>query len=88
MKIGVKGFGKLTTLWAWAPTFWLNEILEFSKLPAQNTKKKEKIGNKLAKLETNTEYIKNLEYMNCWNKLHKIYKQKINGIRIQSKCDW
>ena len=52
--------------------------------------KKEKIflENKLKKLENNTNYIENLEYIDCRNKLDKIYEQKINGIRIRSKCDW
>ena len=63
--------------------------IEFSKLQAQN-KKKEKmfLENKLKKLENNTNYIENLEYIDCRNKLDKIYEQKINGIRIRSKCDW
>ena len=29
-----------------------------------------------------------MEYIDCRNKLDKIYEQKINGIRIRSKCDW
>ena len=63
--------------------------IEFSKLQAQN-KKKEKmfLENKLKKLENNTNYIENLEYIDCRNKLDKIYEQKINSIRIRSKCDW
>ena len=63
--------------------------IEFSKLKAQNTKKEKVfLENKLKRLENNTNYIKNLEYIDCRNKLHKIYEQKINGIRIRSKCDW
>ena len=52
--------------------------------------KKEKMfsENKLKKLENNTNYIENLEYIDCRNKLEKIYEQKINGIRIRRKCDW
>ena len=46
------------------------------------------LENQLKKLETNTNYIKNLEYTDCRNKLDKIYKQKINDMRIRSKCDW
>ena len=40
--------------------------IEFSKLQAQN-KKKEKmfLENKLKKLENNTNYIENLEYIHC-----------------------
>ena len=29
-----------------------------------------------------------MEYINCRNKLDKIYEQKINGMRARSKCDW
>ena len=32
--------------------------------------------------------MENLEYIDCRDKLDKIYEQKINGIRIRSKCDW
>ena len=46
------------------------------------------VENKLKKLENNTNYIENLEYIDCRNKLDKIYEQKINGIRIRSICDW
>ena len=46
------------------------------------------LENKLKKLENNTSYVENLEYIDCRNKLDKIYEQKINGIRIRSKCDW
>ena len=62
---------------------------EFSKLQAQNTKKEKMfLENKLKKLENNTNYIENLEPIDCRNKLDKIYGQKINGIRIRSKYDW
>ena len=33
-----------------------------------------------------TNYIENSEYIDCRNKLDEIYEQKINGIRIRSKC--
>ena len=51
--------------------------------------KKEKmfLENKFKKLENNTNYIENFEYIDCRNKIDKICEQKINGIRI-SKCDW
>ena len=63
--------------------------IELSKLQAQNSKKGGKnLENKLKKLETNTNYIKNSEYIDCTNKLDKIYEQKMNGMRIRSKCDW
>ena len=62
--------------------------IEFSKLQAQNTKKEKMfLENKLKKLEINTNYIKNSEYVDCKNKLDKICEQKINGMR-RSKCDW
>ena len=63
--------------------------MEFSKLQAQNTKKEKMfLENKLKKLENNTSYTENLEYIDCRNKLDEIYEQKINGIRIRSICDW
>ena len=63
--------------------------IEFSKLQAQNTKKEKMfLENKLKKLENNTNCMENLEYIDCRNKLDKIYEQIINGIRIRSKCDW
>ena len=46
------------------------------------------LENKLKKLETNTNYIENSKHIDCRNKLDKIYEQKINGMRIRSKCDW
>ena len=46
------------------------------------------LENKLKKLENSTNYIENLEYIDCKNKSDKTYEQKINGIRIRSKCDW
>ena len=64
-------------------------LIEFYKLQDQNTKKEKMfLENKLKKLENNTNYIENLEYIDCRNKLDKIYEQKIYGIRIRSKCDW
>ena len=63
--------------------------IEFSKLQAQNTKKEKMfLENKLEKLENNTNCMENLDYIDCRNKLDKIYEQKVNGIRIRSKCDW
>ena len=46
------------------------------------------LENKLKKLENNTNYIENSEYVDCRNKLDKICEQKINGMKIRSKCDW
>ena len=46
------------------------------------------LENNLKILENNTNYIENLEQIDCRNKLDKIYEQKINSIRIRSKCDW
>ena len=42
--------------------------------------------NKLKKLDNNTNYIEISEYIDCRNKLDEIYEQKINGMRIRSKC--
>ena len=63
--------------------------MEFSKLQAKSTKKEKMLlENMLKKQENNTNYIETLEYIDCRNKLDKIYVQKITGIRIRSKCYW
>ena len=63
--------------------------IELSKLQAENTKKEKLFSeNKLKKLENKTNYIENSEYIDCRNELDKIYEQKINDMRIRSKCDW
>ena len=63
--------------------------IEFSKQQTQNMKKEKMfLENKFKKQENNTNYIENLKYIDFRNKLDKIYEQKINGIRIRSKCDW
>ena len=63
--------------------------IELSKLQVENMKKEKLLlKNKLKKLDNNTNYIENLEYIDCRNKLDEKYEQKINGIRIRSKCDW
>ena len=46
------------------------------------------LENKLKKLENNTNYTENSEYIDCRSKLDKMYKQKMNGMIIKSKCDW
>ena len=46
------------------------------------------LENKLKKLENNAKYIENSEYIDCKNELDEIYVQKINGMRIRSKCDY
>ena len=59
-------------------------MIEFLKLQAQNVEKEKMfLENKLKKLEHKTNYIENLEYIDCRNKLHKIYEQNINGMRIK-----
>ena len=64
-------------------------LIEFYKLQDQNTKKEKMfLENKLEKLDNNINYIENLEYIDLRNKLDKIYEQKMNGIKIRSKCDW
>ena len=45
--------------------------IDFSNLQAQN--KKRDIEKKFKKLQTNTNYTENLKYLNCRNKLDKIY---------------
>ena len=40
------------------------------------------LENWLKKLEHKTSYIENLKYIDCRNKLHKIYEQNINGMRV------
>ena len=45
------------------------------------------LENKLKKLENHTNYIENSEYIDCQNKLDKMYEQNINGMTIRSKCD-
>ena len=40
------------------------------------------LDNKFKKLENNTNYIENMEYIDCRNKLDKIYEQKINGMEL------
>ena len=39
-------------------------------------------------LKRTTEHDENPEYINCKNRLNKIYDEKNNGIRIRSKCNW
>ena len=52
--------------------------LEFARLQAQNTKnEKFLLENKLIKLENNTNYTENWKYIDCRNKLDKIYEQKL-----------
>ena len=64
-------------------------MIEFSKLHALNTKKEKLfLENKLKKLENNTNCIENSEYIDRRNKLDKTYEEKINGMRIRSKCNW
>ena len=43
------------------------------------------LENKLKKLKNNTNYIENSEYVDCRNKLDKIYEQKINSMRVRNK---
>ena len=50
--------------------------IEFSKLQAQGTiKEKMFLENKLKKLQNNTNYIENLEYIDCRNKLDNMNKK-------------
>ena len=85
----IEGITDLQVRWEFLKYEIRKFSIEFSKLQAQNTKKEKMfLENKLKKLENNTNCMENLEYIDCRNKLDKIYEQKINGIRIRSKCDW
>ena len=46
------------------------------------------LQNKLKTLATRPDFIDNSEYTETNEKLEKIYQEKINGIRIISKCNW
>ena len=39
-------------------------------------------------LKRTTKHDENPEYINCKNRLNKIYDEKNNGIRNRSKCNW
>ena len=69
---------------------WNKKVFDriFKATGLKNEKKKIFLENNLKKLENDTNYIKNSEYIDCRNKLDKIYEQKSNGMRIRSKCDW
>ena len=85
----IEGINYLQVRWEFLKYEIRKFSIEFSKLQTQNTKKEKMfLENKLTKLENNTNCKENLEYIDCRNKLDKIYEQKINGIRIRSKCDW
>ena len=85
----IEGINDLQVRWEFLKYEIRKFSIEFSKLQAQNMKKEKMfLENKLKKLENNTKCIENLEYIDCRNKLDKIYEQKINSIRIRSKCDW
>ena len=46
------------------------------------------LENKLKTLETTPDFIDNPEYTKTYEKLDKIYQEKVNRIRIRSKCNW
>ena len=46
------------------------------------------LENKLKTLENRPDFIDSPEYTETNEKLDKIYQEKINGIRIRSKCNW
>ena len=63
--------------------------IHFSKDIGLNKKiEKMYLENKLKTLETRPDFIDNPEYTETNEKLDKIYQEKINGIRIRSKCNW
>ena len=69
---------------------WNKNIFDriFQATTPKYQKRKNVLGSKLKKLEANTNFIKNSEYMDCRNKIDKIHEQKISDIRIRSKCNW
>ena len=69
---------------------WNKKIFDriFQATTPKYQKRKNVLGNKLKKLEANTNFIKNSEYMDCRNKIDKIHEQKISDIRARSKCNW
>ena len=85
----IEGITDFQVRWEFLKHEIIKFSIELSKLQDQS-KKKEKmfLENKLKKLENNTNYIENSEYIDCRSKLDKICGQKINGMKIRSKCDW
>ena len=70
----IEGITDLQVRWEFLKYEIRKFSIEFSKLQAQNTKKEKMfLENKLKKLENNTNYIENLEYIDCRNELDKIY---------------
>ena len=68
---------------------WNKKVFDrIFKTTGLKNEKKMFLENNSKKLEYDTNYIENSEYINCRNKLDKIYEQKSNGMRIRSKCDW
>ena len=63
--------------------------IHFSKDIARNKKtERTYLENKFKTLETRPDFVDNPEYTETNEKLDKIYQEKINGIRIRSKCNW
>ena len=46
------------------------------------------LENKLKELEQNPDFIFDRNYVDYKNRLDQIYKEKANGVKIRSKCDW
>ena len=46
------------------------------------------LENKLKELEENPDCIFDCNYLNYENKLKQVYKEKANGVKIGSKCEW
>ena len=64
-------------------------FIHFSKDIAQNKKtERTYLENRLKPLENTSSFVDNPEYIETNEKLDKIYQEKINGIRIRSKCNW
>ena len=62
----IEGIRDLQVRWEFLKYEIRKVSIDFSKLQTQNTKKEKMfLENKLKKLENNTNYIENLEYINC-----------------------
>ena len=74
----IEGINQLQVRWEFLKYEIRKFSIESSKLQAQNTKKEKMfLEKKLKKLENNTSYMENLEYIDCRNKLDKTYEQKL-----------
>ena len=67
--------------------FLKHEIHQFSKMFSKNLHQKENIEKN--SLEENTkDFQTNSQYLEFQSKLNLVYEKKVNGIKVQSKCNW